>query len=99
MKPTRLNTIEITEKLIELNDSVSTLWEIREEKLHAEIQFPNFVKAFSFMTAVALIAEKVNHHPDWRNIYNRVIFDINTHEVNGLSELDFKLAAEINALI
>ncbi|MEM9490296.1 MAG: 4a-hydroxytetrahydrobiopterin dehydratase, partial [Myxococcota bacterium] len=58
-----------------------------------------FVEAFGFMAQVALLAEKRNHHPEWFNVYNRVIIDLNTHDVSGLSEHDFKLARAVNKVL
>lgn len=71
-------------------------WEVRDGKLHREFQFPSFVEAFGFMARVALLAERRDHHPDWSNVYNRVIIDLNTHDAGGLSALDFDLAGAIN---
>jgi 4a-hydroxytetrahydrobiopterin dehydratase len=56
------------------------------------------VPAFGFMASVALVAEAMNHHPDWANVYNRVIIDLNTHDVGGISTLDFTLARRINEI-
>lgn len=55
-------------------------------------KFANFVEAFGFMTESALAAEKLNHHPEWFNVYSRVEVKLNTHDAGGLTELDFKLA-------
>ncbi len=55
-------------------------------------KFKNFSEAWAFMARVALLAEKLNHHPEWFNVYNRVDVTLNTHDVGGLSELDFKMA-------
>lgn len=60
--------------------------------------FPDFVTAFAFMTAVALEAEKADHHPEWSNVYGRVSILLTTHDANGLSERDTKLAAKISVL-
>jgi len=60
--------------------------------------FRDFISAFAFMSAVALLAEKMAHHPDWRNVYNRVVISLSTHDVGGLSENDFLLAEQINQL-
>lgn len=60
--------------------------------------FPTFVSAFGFMTKVALYAEKWNHHPEWSNVYNRVMVVLTTHDVNGLTELDAKLARKMDRL-
>ena len=60
--------------------------------------FENFVVAFGFMTQVALIAEKMNHHPEWFNVYSRVEVTLSTHDVGGLSSLDIELASHIDAI-
>ncbi len=73
-------------------------WTFVNGKLHREFRFGNFVHAFSFMTGGALIAERLNHHPEWSNVYNRVVVDLLTHSVDGISELDFEFARGLNAL-
>ena len=73
-------------------------WALEDGKLVREFQFENFVAAFGFMSSVALLAEKMDHHPDWSNVYNRVSVALNTHDVGGISALDFELAGQINAL-
>lgn len=73
-------------------------WTFAEGCLQRTFQFPDFVRAFSFMTAVALVAESKNHHPDWRNVYRSVEVRLNTHDASGVTELDFELAAAMNAL-
>lgn len=57
-----------------------------------DFKFRNFSEAFAFMTRVALIAEKIDHHPEWSNVYNRVSITLTTHDANGLTALDIKLA-------
>ena len=61
--------------------------------------FTNFVEAFGFMTQVAIIAEKMNHHPEWSNVYRTVEVTLTTHDANGLSDLDIALARKMDALI
>lgn len=61
-----------------------------------ELTFKNFIDAFAFMTAVALRAEKLNHHPEWSNVYNKVTITLTTHDAGTLTEKDYKLAAFIN---
>jgi len=73
-------------------------WRVEDGKLRREFVFGNFVEAFGFMTRVALLAERADHHPEWSNVYKRVTIMLSTHEVGGLSERDFELAAAINAL-
>ncbi len=70
----------------------------RQPKISRSFQFANFVEAFGFMSQIALMAEKLNHHPDWSNVYNRVDIVLWTHDVNGLSEKDFLLAQTIDQI-
>ncbi len=65
------------------------------DKLVAEMKFKNFVDAFGFMTSVALVAEKLDHHPDWKNVYNRVSIELTTHDSGGITENDFALATRM----
>lgn len=73
-------------------------WTRRGKKLHRTFTFRDFSESFGFMARVALAAEKLNHHPDWSNVWNRVTVDLSTHDAGGLTELDFRLAAEMNRL-
>lgn len=73
-------------------------WGVVDGKLHREFEFKDFVEAFGFMTSLALHAEAKQHHPEWFNVYNRVVIDLNTHDVNGLSAFDFELAGVANTL-
>ena len=73
-------------------------WEINQSLLRREWQFNNFVDAFGFITKVAMIAEAKNHHPDWSNIYAKVIIQLTTHDLGGLSHKDVDLAKAINLL-
>ena len=74
-------------------------WVIQDEKLHEEFQFSSFIKAFGFMTQLALVAESMNHHPEWFNVYNRVVIDLTTHDAGGISNLDFELASKADDLL
>jgi len=71
-------------------------WSVVHGKLHREFACKDFVTAFGNMTRVALIAEAMNHHPEWCNVWNRVAIDLNTHSVKGISDYDFVLAERIN---
>ena len=73
-------------------------WELVEGTLQKTFRFASFVQAFGFMSSVALVAEAMNHHPDWTNVYNRVTIGLNTHDVGGISALDFALAKRIEEL-
>ena len=74
-------------------------WSLCEGRLHRELHFGSFVEAFGFMARAALIAEKMDHHPDWRNVYNKVTIDLHTHDRGGLTAFDFELARRLNALL
>ena len=67
-------------------------------KLHRAFECKDFVSAWGNMTRVALVAESMNHHPEWFNVWNKVVIDLNTHSVKGISDVDFKLAAKINEI-
>jgi len=73
-------------------------WALDQGKLRREFRFADFVQAFGFMASTALAAEKMNHHPEWCNVYNKVTVHLTTHEAGGITNLDFKLAARMNAL-
>lgn len=91
MAVTKLTEAEIQNELTKL-----TGWEVLDGKLHKVYQFPDFVSAFAFMTKVALWAEKLDHHPEWFNVYNRVVIDLTTHDAGGISQKDFLLAQKID---
>lgn len=73
-------------------------WRLKEGKLHKTFTFDSFNEAFGFMCRVALHAERLNHHPELFNVYNKVVIDLSTHDVGGVSELDVKLAELIDAV-
>ena len=73
-------------------------WSVVGGKLHREITCQDFVTAFGNMTRVALVAEAMNHHPEWFNVWNKVVVDLVTHSVKGISDYDFKLAEKINEI-
>lgn len=83
-------------QLGKLNKSLDgTSWVIENDKLHKEFLFSNFIQAFGFMAQAAIIAESMNHHPEWFNVYKKVVVDLTTHEAGGISELDFELAGKM----
>jgi len=73
-------------------------WSLVDGKLHKEFQFDDFVQAFGFMTRAAINAEKMNHHPEWFNVYNKLKVDLMTHDAGGITENDIKLAKILNSL-
>ncbi len=74
-------------------------WTVVNAKLHKDFKFNNFVDAFAFMTKVAIVAEKMDHHPEWFNVYNRVTIDLTTHDAGGISSLDAELAKKIDTFV
>ena len=89
---------KLSESEIELAISDLRVWVVKDSKLHRSFEFKNFVEAFAFMTEIALQAEKMDHHPEWFNVYNKVTIDLMTHDVSGISDQDIKLAKMINGI-
>ena len=73
-------------------------WSLAGGKLHREFRFADFNAAFGFMTRVALEAERTNHHPEWSNVWNRVVVDLVTHDSGGITASDVALARKMSAL-
>ena len=92
-RPQRLDAAEITRRLQGLPG-----WELKDGKLHRGFAFPDFAEAFRFMTALAADAERLQHHPEWCNVYNRVTMDLVTHDAGGITALDFELAGRAQQL-
>ena len=92
MTATKATESEIQKVLAELES-----WTIKDGKLHREYRFRDFIQAFGFMSQVALLAERAAHHPEWFNVYNRVVVDLTTHEAGGITQKDFDLAREMEA--
>ena len=90
----KLSADEIQEQLSELSG-----WTLEGGKLHKTYRFPSFVEAFGFMTRVALVAEKMDHHPEWFNVYNKVEVHLSTHDLGGVSTWDFELARRMDELV
>lgn len=93
MAPTKLNDQEIAAELAKLKG-----WRIEEGNLHRVFEFRDFTQAFGFMAQVALAAEKMDHHPDWSNVWNKVAINLSTHSAGGLTRNDFALAAKIQQI-
>lgn len=94
-----LSLAALQRQLGKLNDTLGdSPWSIEDNKLHKEFLFSDFIQAFGFMTQTAIIAETMNHHPEWFNVYKKVVVDLTTHEAGGISELDFELAAKMEML-
>ena len=73
-------------------------WDVGETSAQKTFTFRNFVEAFGWMTSVAIVAEKLNHHPEWSNVYKTVEVTLTTHDTGGMTELDLKLAKRMDAL-
>lgn len=99
MPRAKLTAADLPAALDALNSSRKTPWALSGDKIVKTFKFPNFVSAFGFMTQVALLAEKLDHHPEWSNVYGTVTIELSTHDVGGLSVLDFTLAQQIDALV
>lgn len=89
---------KLTDKEIESEVNKMPGWKVVNGKLRKSFEFKDFIEAFSFMTRVAMHAEKMNHHPEWFNVYNKVNIDLVTHDLNGISNYDMKLAKAINKI-
>ena len=88
---------QINDALSELNANLDeqSQWQLSEGKLVKTFKFKSFIRAFGWMSQVAIWAEKLSHHPEWFNVYNKVEVKLTTHDVDGISELDFKLASKM----
>ena len=73
-------------------------WSVQNGKLHREYKFPDFMRAIDFMLAAVPGIEKLNHHPEWSNVYNRVTVDLTTHDAGGITQNDFDLAALLDVV-
>ena len=88
-----LSQTELDQLAAELAD-----WDVSAEALARTFRFANFVEAFGFMASAALVAEKMDHHPNWSNVYNSVEVSLNTHDRGGVTELDAALARAMDGL-
>jgi 4a-hydroxytetrahydrobiopterin dehydratase len=89
-----LSENDITKRLAEIPD-----WEYHENAIHTAIEFRDFKDAFAVMTRIAFEAEKMNHHPDWSNVYNSLSISLSSHDAGGVTEKDFELAKIIDQLV
>jgi 4a-hydroxytetrahydrobiopterin dehydratase len=90
--PAKLSEAEVDARMSELPG-----WRREGDKLRRQFQFADFVTAFSFMTRCALVAEKMDHHPDWSNVWNKVDVTLWSHDAGGITDRDFRLAQAMNA--
>jgi 4a-hydroxytetrahydrobiopterin dehydratase len=94
MDSEKLSPASINKKLLELDH-----WCLSDNRLERQFVFKDFIEAFGFMSQVALLAETMNHHPEWSNVYNRVEIFLTTHDAGGITERDFALADRIDQLL
>jgi 4a-hydroxytetrahydrobiopterin dehydratase len=90
----KLAPVTVKSKLSALSD-----WSLQNDKLYRRCVFADFVEAFGFMSRVALLAEAMDHHPEWSNVYNRVEIYLTTHDAGGITKRDFELARRISRLL
>ncbi len=89
----RLSSEQISEELKNLSG-----WIVKDEKLHKDFEFEDFNQSFGFMTRAAMHIEKMNHHPEWFNVYNKLTIDLMTHDAGGITQNDINLAKILNSL-
>ena len=92
-RPRRLSAEEVRDRLARCPG-----WSLDAGKLHRSFRFDDFSEAFGFMVRSALVAEVLNHHPEWHNVWNRVDVHLTTHDVGGVTRLDFELAEAMSRL-
>lgn len=90
---TKLDVDTIAESLKELDG-----WKLIDGKLHKEFEFDDFNQAFGFMCRAAMYIEKINHHPEWFNVYNKLVIDLMTHDAGGITQNDINLAKFLNTI-
>ena len=93
-RPPKMNADEITQALATLDG-----WTLQAGKLHKTFTFTDFIAAWGWMSRAALIAQSLDHHPEWFNVYGTVRVDLNTHDADGITRLDIELATRMNALL
>ncbi|MGI0074016.1 MAG: 4a-hydroxytetrahydrobiopterin dehydratase [Nitrosotalea sp.] len=94
MTITKLTDEQIKTELISL-----TGWGVVNGKLHKDFVFTDFIEAFGFMSKAAIHIEKMNHHPEWFNVYNKIKVDLTTHDAGGITQNDINLARTLNSLV
>lgn len=89
-----LSSSEVQEHLRDLPG-----WQLRDGALERELKFESFSQAFAFMTQAAFVSERLNHHPDWSNTYNRVLIRLMTHDIGSVTMMDIRWASDVNKLL
>lgn len=93
MRLPKLSAQQVDEELQQLPG-----WLVSGEKLHREFKFADFIHAFGFMATASMAIEKLNHHPEWLNVYNRVVVDLTTHDSGGITKNDVELARVLDPI-
>lgn len=88
----------LTEEQLSAGVAQLPAWTVHEGKLRRKYQFPDFAHAIGFMAIAAPSIEKMNHHPEWSNVYNRVVVDLNTHDAGGITQKDLDLAGVLEKI-
>ena len=96
--PAKSSPVKLTDDELALELSKLHGWKVVGGKLHREYAFADFVAAFGFMASVALVAQTMDHHPEWANVWNKVSVDLMTHDAAGITALDVKLAHSMEEL-
>jgi 4a-hydroxytetrahydrobiopterin dehydratase len=94
MRPRKLEERDVRRELEALPG-----WTLQAGKLRRELRFDGFVDAWSFMSAMALTSEAIDHHPEWSNVYSRVVIELHTHDAGGITTLDLEWARRAQRLI
>ncbi|MGB5267905.1 MAG: 4a-hydroxytetrahydrobiopterin dehydratase [Polyangiales bacterium] len=89
----KLTDAEIAEHMLALPN-----WELGTDRIRRVFRFKDFVEAFGWMSSIAIVAESMNHHPEWRNVWATVEVELSTHDAGGLTKLDMKLASKMDEL-
>ncbi len=94
-----MGIIKLTDEQIKKELTSLTGWSIMNGKLHKDFVFTDFIDAFGFMSRAAIHIEKMNHHPEWFNVYNKIKVDLTTHDAGGITQNDINLARTLNSLV
>lgn len=98
MPPDLLTAPHLETELAALNAGLTVPWQVRRAALVKPFVFADFQQAIGFVIQAALVAEKMNHHPHWSNTYNQVAIELTTHSRGGITALDFRFAAQLEAI-
>lgn len=89
----------VSEEALRAHLAAHPAWSLCDGKLHRELAFPSFIEAFGFMTRAALVAQSMDHHPEWSNVYGTVVIDLTTHSAGGITQNDLELSNALDELV